>query len=205
MRVYTNRGCAGKRGGFLKSVLACAASIGLLSAVAIGQSELQEPAQQADPQAQQELIQVQQQLQEVESRIQEIEKKAMQKEKLQQAQSEYFNELREAAIAINPDVENKFERQDELIDELEDSPELKMPAENRSPDINQKIGEFQQLRNEINPVVQQVAQQPEMQQRQAEFEETVIEEMKAVDPQTDELLAQRVELFGRYEKLSGRM
>lgn len=196
----------------LKRALAGVASLGLLSVSAFGQLQsapgqagVQGQPMQVDPQVQQELIQVRQQLQQLEGRLQQIEQEAMEREELQQAQSEFIEKLREAAIASNPDVQSKLERQDELIGELEDSPELQKPSEERSPEVTEKLTEFQRLRNEINPVVQSVATQPEMQERQAAFEEAVIEEMKKVDPEADQLLAQRAQLFGRYEQLASQI
>lgn len=196
----------------LKAALAGVSSLGLLSVSAFGQ--LQSPPgqtgaqgqpMQVDPQVQQELVQVRQQLQQLEGRLQQIEQEAMKREELQQAQSAFIEKLREAAIASDPDVQSKLERQDELIGELEDSPELQKSPEERSPEVTEKLTEFQRLRNEINPVVQSVATQPEIQERQAAFEEAVVEGMKEVDPEADQLLAQRAQLFGRYEQLASQI
>lgn len=175
-----------------------AAAAALAAALLSGASAQQQDDSQD---VQQEVVKIQREMQQVETRIQKIEAQAMSDAELQEARQQYVDALRQAAIDAKPELKATFDRQNELIAELQGSPELRLPAEQRSPDFAAKLAEFQTLRSQVDPTVQEVAAKPEMQEQFEEFQETVIEKMKEVEPSTDQLLAQRSQLESRYREL----
>lgn len=194
----TNVSPSSKPSRWLKGAAAGALAFGFIAAASAAD-------QPAEPDIEKEVVKLKREMQQVETRIQKIEQKAMDADDLKQARQEYVDALRQAAIDAKPDLKATFDRQNELIAELQGSPELRMAAAERSPEFAAKLEEFQKLRSEVDPTVQEVAAKPEMQEQFEEFQETVIEKMKEVEPETDELLAQRDQLENRYRELVTKM
>ncbi len=207
MLVKSSSSLFARRSRIGKLVSSFAVGAALLSSSALAQVQGQ-PVQaqvETDPEVQQELLQVREQLENLESRIKDIEDRALQGEELQAAQAQYYERLKSVAIKKTPAIRSKIERQDVLIEELKDDPELGKPAAERSETFNEKLGEFRQLRSEITPVVQSVVDQPEVQEEYGKFQEKMVEEMKEIDPTADQLLAQRDQLFEQYQQLTNRI
>ncbi|MDQ8184549.1 hypothetical protein [Pelagicoccus sp. SDUM812002] len=180
-----------------------AATLALLAGSAVAQGVEENETERSVAESETELSKVSRQLVKIDQRINAVEKQAMLDSEPMEAEATYVEELKKAAIEKHPEVREKLERQEELISELKGDPELNMPPENRSEEFAEKLDEFKGLRDEINPVVQSVSSDPEVRESYQAFQETVVKKMKELEPQTEELLAQRAELADRFQELSG--
>ncbi|MDQ8198402.1 hypothetical protein QEH56_09600 [Pelagicoccus enzymogenes] len=179
-----------------------AATLALLAGSARAKSLKDLEMERVASEPESELAAVRRQLLEIDQRIDAVEKQAMLHAGPKAAEADYVEELKKAAIEKSPAIEDKFERQDELIEALSGNPQLRMAPEERSPEFVEKLDEFKGLRNEINPVVQSVSSDPAVRESYQEFQDTVLARMKELEPETADLLAQRAELAERFEALS---
>lgn len=166
-------------------------------------------AQTAPAPAQQEVFQqVQQlrsQLQQVEQRLQQVQQNALAKPEVQAEKNSYDDALKEAMVALKPELENALEKRDEIVSELTASNELNKPAEQRSEDFHNKIAEFQKLNAEIQPVAERASQAPEVQESFQQYEKALVSEMEKEEPNIQQLFAQHTQLRNQYQQLVQQM
>ena len=202
---------------FQVSVLSVTA-LGLAGVVATAQtaaSSPQQPAQTAAPSPQQsakpaaaaqEVEKVKNQLVEVDTRIRAAQQKALQAETVQEKRGNYDKTLRTAMVKEEPQVKSLLEKQDTLVNELKQSNELGKPAEQRSPEFQQRFQEYQKLSEVLSPIAQRTSEKPEVAETYKAFQTVLTSEMEKVEPAVPQLLEQRGELMNKYQQLvqSGR-
>lgn len=186
------------------SVLSVAA-LGLAGVVATAQTSapsLKQPAQPAAAEAEK----IKAQFLEVDTRIRAAEQKALQVETVQEKRDNFDKILRTAMVKEEPKVKSLLEKQDNLVSELKQSNELSKPAEQRSPEFQQRIQEYQKLSEVLSPIAQKTSEKPEVAETYKEFRTALTSEMEKVEPAVPQLLAQRGELINKYQQLvqSGR-
>jgi len=182
------------------SVLSVAAW-GLVGVSATAQTAAPSPQQTAEPAAAGEVEKVKAQLLEVDTRIRAAQQKASQVETVKEKRENYETTLRAAMIKDEPKVESLLEKQDNLISELQKSDDLRKPAEQRSPEFQQRYQEFQKLSAELSPIAQRISERPEVAETYKEFETVLTSEMQKVEPAVPQLLQQRGELISQYRQL----
>jgi len=199
------------------SVLSVAA-LGLAGVVATAQTAAppsQRPAQTAAPSPQQpaqpaaaaqEVEKIKNQLVEVDTRIRAAQQKALQVETVQEKRGNYDKTLRTAMVKEEPKVQSLLEKQDNLVSELKQSNELGKPAEQRSPEFQQRFQEYQKLSEVLSPIAQRTSEKPEVAETYKAFQTVLTSEMEKVEPAVPQLLEQRGELMNKYQQLvqSGR-
>ena len=182
------------------SVLSVAAW-GLVGVSATAQTAAPSPQQTAEPAAAEQAEKVKAQLLEVDTRIRAAQQKASQVETVKEKRENYETTLRTAMIKDEPKVESLLEKQDNLISELQQSDDLRKPAEQRSPEFQQRYQEFQKLSAELSPIAQRISEKPEVAETYKEFQTVLTSEMQKVEPAVPQLLQQRGELISQYRQL----
>jgi hypothetical protein len=183
------------------SVLSVAA-LGLSGVVATAQTAAPSPQQPAKPAAAaQEAEKIKNQLVEVDTRIRAAEQKAMQAETVQAKRDNFDKTLRTAMVKDEPKVQALLEKQDNLVAELTKSNELSKPADQRSPEFQQRVQEYQKLSEVLSPIAQKTSEKPEVDETYKAFKTVLTSEMEKVEPAVTQLLAQRGELITRYRQL----
>jgi chromosome segregation ATPase len=188
------------------SVLSIAA-LGLAGVVATAQTAAPSPQQPAQPPAAaQEVEKIKSQLVEVDTRIRAAQQKALQVKSVQEKQASYDTTLRTAMVKEEPKVKSLLEKQDNLVSELTKSDELSKPAEQRSPEFQERFQEFKKLSETLSPIAQRTSEKPEVAETYKAFQTVLTSEMEKVEPAVPQLLAQRGELISKYQQLvqSGR-
>jgi hypothetical protein len=182
------------------SVLSVAA-LGLAGVSATAQTAAPSPQQPAEPAAAAQVEKVKAQLVEVDTRIRAAEQKALQVETVKEKQDNYEKTLRTAMVKDEPKVKSMLEKQDNLISELQQSEDLRKPAEQRSPEFQQRYQEFQKLSAELSPIAQRTSEKPEVAETYKEFQTVLTSEMQKVEPTVPQLIQQRGELITQYRQL----
>jgi hypothetical protein len=197
----------------LRSIL----QVSILSVAALGLGEVAATAQTAAPSApspQQpvqpaaaaEAEKIKNQLAEVDTRIRAVQQKALQAETVKEKRDNFDKTLRTAMVKDEPKVKSLLEKQDNLVSELKQSEELNKPAEQRSPEFQQRIQEYQKLSETLSPIAQRTTEKPEVAETYKTFQTALTSEMAKVEPAVPQLLEQRGELVNKYKQLvqSGR-
>ena len=182
------------------SVLSVAA-LGLAAESATAQTAAPSPQQSAEPAAAAKVEKVKAQLVEVDTRIRGAQQKALQVEAVKEKRDNYQKTLRTAMVQEEPKVKSMLEKQDHLVSELQQSDELRKPAEQRSPEFQQRFQEFQKLSAELSPIAQKTSEKPEVAETYKEFQTVLTNEMQKVEPAVPQLLQQRGELISQYRQL----
>ena len=182
------------------SVLSVAA-LGLVGVPATAQTAAPSPQQPAEPAAAAQVEKVKAQLLEVDTRIRAAQQKASQVQTVKEKRDNYEKTLRTAMVKDEPKVKPLLEKQDNLISELQQSEDLRKPAEQRSPEFQQRFQEFQKLSAELSPIAQRTSEKPEVAATYKEFQTALTSEMQKVEPTVPQLIQQRGELIAQYRQL----
>jgi hypothetical protein len=179
-----------------------AATLGLVGVSATAQTAAPSPQQSAEPAAAVQVDQVKAKLLEVDARIRAAQQKASQVETVKEKRDNYEKTLRTAMVNDEPKVKPLLEKQDELISALQKSEDLRKPADQRSPEFQQRFQEYQKLSAELSPIAQKTSEKPEVAQTYKEFETVLTSEMQKVEPAVPQLLQQRGELISQYRQIA---
>jgi len=198
--IFTPHSCELLRSTLQVSVLSVAA-LGLVGVSATAQTAAPSPQQPAEPAAAAQVEKVKAQLLEVDTRIRAAQQKASQVETVKEKRDNYEKTLRTAMVKEEPKVKSLLEKQDNLISELQKSDDLRKPAEQRSPEFQQRYQEFQKLSAELSPIAQRMSEKPEVAETYKEFQTVLTSEMQKVEPSVPQLLQQRGELISQYRQL----
>jgi hypothetical protein len=178
-----------------------AAALGLAGVSATAQTAAPSPQQPAKPAPAAEVEKVKAQLTEVDTRIRAAQQKASQVETVKEKRETFEKTLRTAMVKEEPKVKSLLEKQDTLISELQKSEDLRKPADQRSPEFQQRFEEFQKLSAELSPIAQRMSEKPEVAETYKEFQTVLTSEMQKVEPAVPQLLQQRGELISQYRQL----
>jgi len=129
-----------------------------------------------------ELQQVQQRLMEIEDRIAEVQGQVLGEGGIQEKVDAFQEKLRDRMVAGNPAVEEMIERREALEEELADHPELVLPPEERSDEINAKIQDYQQISMQLSQAEQAAMQDAELAGEREAVEEEILEAMEGIEP-----------------------
>jgi len=183
------------------SVLSVAA-LGLVGVSATAQTAAApSPQQPAEPATAAQVEKVKAQLVEVDTKIRAAQQKASQVETVKEKRDNYEKTLRTAMVKDEPKVKSLLEKQDNLVSELQHSEDLRKPADQRSPEFQQRFQEFQKLSAELSPIAQRISEKPEVAETYKEFQTVLTSEMQKVEPAVPQLLQQRGELISQYRQL----
>jgi chromosome segregation ATPase len=201
VHILTPRSRKSLRSTLQVSVLS-AAALGLVGVSATAQTAAPSPQQSAEPAAAVQVDQVKAKLLEVDARIRAAQQKASQVETVKEKRDNYEKTLRTAMVNDEPKVKPLLEKQDELISALQKSEDLRKPADQRSPEFQQRFQEYQKLSAELSPIAQKTSEKPEVAQTYKEFETVLTSEMQKVEPAVPQLLQQRGELISQYRQIA---
>jgi len=187
------------------SVLSVAA-LGLGEVVATAQTAAPAPSapspqQPVQPAAAAQVEKIKSQLTEVDTRIRAVQQKALQADTVKEKRDNFEKTLRTAMVKDEPKVKSLLDKQDNLVSELKKSEELSKPAEQRSPEFQQRFQEYQKLSAELSPIAQRTTEKPEVAEIYKEFQTALTSEMQKVEPAVPQLLQQRGELITQYRQL----
>ena len=177
------------------------AAWGLVGVSASAQTAAPSPQQPAEPAAAEQVEKVKAQLLEVDTRIRAAQQKASQVETVKEKRENYEKTLRTAMVKDEPKVKSLLEKQDNLISELQQSEDLRKPADQRSPAFKQRYEEFQKLSAELSPIAQRMSEKPDVAETYKEFQTVLTSEMQKVEPAVPQLIQQRGELISQYRQL----
>ena len=177
------------------------AAWGLVGVSASAQTAAPSPQLPAEPAAAEQVEKVKAQLLEVDTRIRAAQQKASQVETVKEKRENYEKTLRTAMVKDEPKVKSLLEKQDNLISELQQSEDLRKPADQRSPAFKQRYEEFQKLSAELSPIAQRMSEKPDVAETYKEFQTVLTSEMQKVEPAVPQLLQQRGELISQYRQL----
>ena len=177
------------------------AAWGLVGVSASAQTAAPSPQQPAEPAAAEQVEKVKAQLLEVDTRIRAAQQKASQVETVKEKRENYEKTLRTAMVKDEPKVKSLLEKQDNLISELQQSEDLRKPADQRSPEFQQRFEEFQKLSAELSPIAQRMSEKPDVAETYKEFQTVLTSEMQKVEPAVPQLIQQRGELISQYRQL----
>lgn len=196
--------------GLLRSTLHVSvfsvAALGLAGVAATAQTATPSSQQPAQPAAAEQVEKIKTQLIEVDTRLRTAQQKALQAETVKEKRDNYDKTLRTAMVKEEPKAKSLLEKQDNLVNELEKSDELKKPAEQRSPEFQQRFQEYEKLKEELSPIAQRTSEKPEVAETYKAFQTELVSELVKVEPAAPQLLEQRRELLNQYQQLvqSGR-
>ncbi len=133
---------------------------------------------------------------EINQRLQELQQQALQDEEVAEHYETYSEFLDEK-------LKETDERAAELVEKRQDTIELIETAQEagdfeRMQELQQG---YQQLNQELQPFMQEVMADPEVQQEREEFEEVLIDKMEDIDPETMPLLNRMNELSNQLDRL----
>ena len=182
------------------SVLSVAA-LGLSGVIATAQTAAPSSPQSAQPAAAAQAEKIKTQFVEVDTRIRAAQQKAMQAETVKEKRDNFDKTLRTAMVKEEPKVKSLLEKQDNLVSELTKSEELNKPAEQRSPEFQQRFQEYQKLSEVLSPIAQRTSEKPEVAETYKAFQTVLSSEMEKIEPAVPQLLEQRGELLNKYQQL----
>ena len=182
---------------------ASAFSVAALSLPALMTAQPSAPSskQSAEPAGAAEVEKVKNQLLDVDTRIRAAEQKAMRTDTVREKRDHFDKTLRTAMVKEEPKAQALLERQDALVSELAKSDELTKPAEQRSPEFQERFQEYKKLSETLSPIAQRTSEKPEVAKTYEAFRSVLTSEMTKVEPAVPQLIAQRGELMNKYQQL----
>ncbi len=163
------------------------------------QPEAAEPAPAADPAM--EMQQIQMQLQQVSMQLQQIQEQALQVQEVMDAFEAYEAELRAKMLALSPESEDDIQAAEAMMDELREVTDPSMLSPEEAEEFQAKYMEFQELAQRLQPIEQQASMDPDMQDARAELEDQVMDAMRGVDPDAEQIMDEHEQLIERYMEL----
>jgi len=132
--------------------------------------------------------------------ISTIEKQAQQNETVQQTMEQFRDTVAQAIVQEAPELEPQIKRQSELVDELtaEGAEETELAKR------EQKLAEYKELRQKIEPIERQVQNAEAVQQARDTYYGTLIAAMRKINPRADELIEQHKQLTNELKQLQQR-
>lgn len=188
---------------FVAAVITVATGAVALAHPQGGHAQPQQQAPQPTAEQQQQIAALQQQFAQISERLQAIQSKALETEEVQEKRGEFDQALNTAIIAVNPSAEPLVEQRTEVLAALLDHEDIRKPAEQRSPEFNQQVEVFRQLDQQLQPMQQQAASQPEVVEAQQEYETVLIEKMEEIDSDTPNLLASHNQIMQQFQQIMG--
>ena len=157
-----------------------------------------------DPQAIKQKIQsLESEFMQVVEKIQSVEQQALEEEKVAEAREQYETLLENKILEENPELEETMARRDEYKGYLE-----KAQAGESLPEgmeIRDVYSEYKSLEQQVVPVQRKVMQDEEVRQVQQKYQQTLVAEMKEIDPDIMELVDRQNKLRQRYRQLMQQM
>lgn len=177
------------------------AALGFAGVSTTAQTAASASPQPAQPAAAAQVEKIKSQLIEVDTRIRAAQQKALQAETVKEKQDNYDKTLRTAMVEEEPKAKSLLEKQDHLVTELQKSEELKKPADQRSPEFQQRFQEYEKLKQELSPIAQRSSEKPEVAETYKAFQTELISELVKVEPTAPQLIEQRRVLLNQYQQL----
>ena len=190
----------------VKIILTAVALASLTGSSAQSQVAAPPPATQAPDtgaiqQKMQRLQSAQAELQRVQSTLAPVQVKAAETPKVkatyEKLEATYFETMAEKA----PAMEEQIEEMKKLTDELRDNKELQAPADERSPEINAKLKQYQRIKQQLTPIEQQVLRDPEVAELSQEYQTVLLAAMHEVNPRAKTLVERQQELALRVQTI----
>lgn len=161
------------------------------------------PAPGAVPQDQRmaQMKQIQDRLDRVNQKIVVAQQAAMGEVEVQREQVVYSQLLDEKVVEADPSMQETIKKERALVVELQGSPELQMPTENRSSEFQQKLERYRELQQVLSVKRADVSEEGEVVNQRRKVEEVLIAKMTEIEPETPELLQQRASLSQNLQEL----
>ncbi len=162
-----------------------------------------QPQQQQQPQEQiqQRLAQIQNQLQSVNQEIETVRSEAANKPVVQEAMFDYDQALTETMKEMEPDQVELIEQRSELFREIITADDFNSMEQEEMEEFRKKNQEFVQIREQLQQVEMQGRQEAEVMDAWNEYAETVLAEMREIDPSITEKMKKRDELTSEFSNL----
>lgn len=132
----------------------------------------------------------------IKTQLEQAQAKALEQEKVQKAIASVDEALESAMLDEAPEKKETIEDYFELRSEF-----AEMEAKGEQPTSQQKIEEFQQMHQELEPIMKEVSDSEEVAQARNESRETVIAAMTDINPNTLQLLERQQQLMQRFQSL----
>lgn len=152
----------------------------------------QAPGQTALPDSVQQMIQ---EFRGLQNRLASLQDSALQQsDQLQSQQAEIQESIQTAITETNPELEEDIARMEELQQEMQEARE----AQNRER-MMQLSMEAGQIRSQLQSAQADVMERPAIQEEIESFQNQLLDEMIAIEPETEELIAQLEALNERFQ------
>ena len=161
----------------------------------------QQQQQQPQEQIQQRLAQIQNQLQSVNQEIETVRSEAANKPVVQEAMFDYDQALTETMKEMEPDQVELIERRSELFREIITADDFNSMEQEEMEEFRKKNQEFVQIREQLQQVEMQGRQEAEVMDAWNQYAETVLAEMREINPSITEKMKKRDELTSEFSNL----
>lgn len=147
--------------------------------------------QQETSQAEARLQQLQAEYQQIAGQLNAVQQKALERDDVQDAITSY-EDLMESKIAdIDENAPDMMNRQDELVEKLQ-APD----AQENQEEFQRNYEEYMQINETLQPIQQQLSQDPEIQEANQNIESVVIAAMNDIDENAESM----IERLGQIEQ-----
>lgn len=155
------------------------------------------------PQPQQDSgeAQIRAQLQQIEEQLFEAQRMALETDSVKELQEALQEMINDFIVGLEPDLEVAVDRREELLEQLEDNPELQDPTQQPSEEVMGMIQEYQSIEQEVAPLRAQAFEDPEIMEAHQGFQERLLGVMEEIEPQTQALLNQREQLVRQFQQM----
>lgn len=165
-----------------------------------------QPRQPASPNPSQQgkasdLQKIQAELGQLSQKLVEIQNEASKEKDVQKSLDKFEEGVAEKMASAAPELKDQVEQLHELRDELNNSKELRKNPGERSETFEKKLGTYQKLNQQLQPIQQQAYQDPKVVKLRGEYYDELLSAMKEVDPKTQEILDRRNTLTAQMQQI----
>ncbi|MCH8541578.1 MAG: hypothetical protein LAT58_12535 [Opitutales bacterium] len=139
--------------------------------------------QQETSQAEARLQELQAEFQQIAGQLNAVQQEALERDDVQDAISTYESLMEDKISEVHEEAPEMMERQEELVEKLQ-AP----GAQENEAEFQQNYEEYMQLNETLEPIQQQLSQDPEIQEANQNIETTVIAAMTEIDENAESMI-----------------
>ncbi|MCH8475834.1 MAG: hypothetical protein LAT55_11475 [Opitutales bacterium] len=156
--------------------------------------------QQETSQAEARLQELQAEFQQIAGQLNEVQQQALERDDVQDAINTYEALMQDKISDFNEDAPEMMERQEELVEKLQ-AP----GAQENEAEFQQNYEEYMQLNETLEPIQQELSQDPEIREANQNIEATVVAAMTDIDENAESMIDRLEEIEQEGQQLMMQM
>ena len=159
-----------------------------------------QPQQQEASPAENRLQELQAEFQQIAGQLNEVQQEALERDDVQEAIETYETLMQSKIADVDEDAPEMMDRQEALVEKLQ-AP----GAQENQEEFQQNYQEYMQINETLEPIQQQISQDPEVQEANENIESTIVAAMTEIDDNAESMIERLEEIEEEGQQLMMEM